>query len=232
MNKITICKTCSKEVAKSAKTCPHCGAKLKGSKIKIVLGVIVVFILLIAALSSGGNKSSQTSTSQSSDKNASTKDKSKEPANLYSDILAGFQDSQLKLQKKSSDFINSNPSLFPSTTQSDISKVEGMVDKSIEYKHLEKSIDDYTDKIIQVKGNVIDVKEHKIGDKTFTYMHFCTEDDNNFQVIYLGKVDILKNDSATCVGLPVAFNSFKNVSGGTTRAVMVIGSTVKKITNQ
>jgi len=30
MNKMTICKTCSKEVATSAKVCPNCGAKLKG----------------------------------------------------------------------------------------------------------------------------------------------------------------------------------------------------------
>lgn len=234
MNKMTICKTCSKEVAKSAKVCPNCGAKLKGGKLKIALGIIAGFIVLITIASACGNKSSnqtsQTSTSQDSSKSSSEKDKT--TANIYSDILAGFKDSKLKLEKNSSDFITNNPTLFPATEQTDISKVEGMVDNSIDYKHLEKSINDYTDKIMQVKGTVIDVQEHQIDDKTFTYMHFDTNSGENFQVIYLGKVDIFKNDSAVCVGMPVAFNSFNNVSGGTTRAIMVIASTVKKVPDQ
>lgn len=236
MSKMTICKTCSKEVATSAKVCPNCGAKLKGSKLKIVLGIIAGFIVLIIIASACGNKSSnqtsQTSTSQDSSKNSSEKDKNKTTANIYSDILAGFKDSKLKLEKNSSDFITNNPTLFPATEQADISKVEGMVDSSVDYKHLEKNINDYTDKIMQVKGTVIDVKEHKIDDKTFTYMHFSTEDMENFQVIYLGKVDIFKNDSAVCIGMPVALNSFENVSGGTTRAIMVVASTVKKVPAQ
>ena len=32
-----------------------------------------------------------------------------------------------------------------------------MVDKSIAYKHLEKNIDDYIDKVIQIQGSVFDV---------------------------------------------------------------------------
>jgi len=36
------CKTCSKEVAKSATVCPHCGAKLKLNLIEKVLLFIVV----------------------------------------------------------------------------------------------------------------------------------------------------------------------------------------------
>lgn len=234
MNKMTICKTCSKEVAKSAKVCPNCGAKLKGGKLKIVLGIIAGFILLIAIASGNdsSNKTSKTSTSQNSSKTSSEKDKTKTATNIYSDILAGLKDGELKLEKNSSDFITNNPTLFPATEQTDISKVEGMVDNSIHYKHLEKNIDNYTDKIIQIKGTVIDVKEDKIDGKTFTYMHFFNDDRENFQVIYLGKVDILKNDPAVCIGLPITLNSFQNVSGGTTRSIMVIASTVKKVSAQ
>ena len=109
MNKMTICKTCSKEVARSAKVCPNCGAKLKVSKLKVVLGIIAGFIVLITIASSCGNnssnKTSQTSTSQDSSKNNSEKDKNKTTANIYSDILTGLKDSPLKLKKSSSAFI-------------------------------------------------------------------------------------------------------------------------------
>ena len=41
-NELTSCKTCSKEVAKSAIACPHCGAKLKLNLIEKILLFIVV----------------------------------------------------------------------------------------------------------------------------------------------------------------------------------------------
>lgn len=45
------CKTCSKEVAKSASTCPHCGAKLKMGvfeKVLILIGVFFVMSFIFA----------------------------------------------------------------------------------------------------------------------------------------------------------------------------------------
>ena len=51
MAKLINCKVCGQPVAKSAKTCPHCGAKLKKSGWRIFFGTILVFagIILIAA---------------------------------------------------------------------------------------------------------------------------------------------------------------------------------------
>ncbi len=55
MSKLTTCKTCEKEVAKSAKSCPHCGAKLKsGWFAKITLGFLV-FIILAVFIGEGGS---------------------------------------------------------------------------------------------------------------------------------------------------------------------------------
>lgn len=54
MAKMVKCKSCGQEIAKSAKTCPHCGAKQKKH---IVLGVVLVLIgiiLLAAAFGGGG----------------------------------------------------------------------------------------------------------------------------------------------------------------------------------
>ena len=45
-NKLKTCKACSKEVAKSAKVCPHCGKKLKmGWFLKFIIFIIGLFIL-------------------------------------------------------------------------------------------------------------------------------------------------------------------------------------------
>lgn len=47
------CKACGEEVAKNAKVCPHCGAKLKKGH-PILIGVLVFFVL-IAIFGSSGN---------------------------------------------------------------------------------------------------------------------------------------------------------------------------------
>lgn len=77
MSKMTTCKTCGKEVAKSAKICPHCGAKLKSKKpIFIALGVIVLIIII--AIASFGGSSSTTSGSLKSSKQDNSKNTKKE----------------------------------------------------------------------------------------------------------------------------------------------------------
>ena len=55
LDKMTTCKTCSKEVAKSANNCPHCGAKLKMGifeKVLIFIGVLFVMTIIYAFLAS------------------------------------------------------------------------------------------------------------------------------------------------------------------------------------
>ena len=54
MEKMIHCKSCGKEIAKSAKACPHCGAKAKPGCFRIVLAVFLIFIgigLIAGALS-------------------------------------------------------------------------------------------------------------------------------------------------------------------------------------
>jgi uncharacterized OB-fold protein len=49
MSALTLCKTCNREVAKSAKVCPQCGARLKPrliSQLLVVIGVLVVIALV------------------------------------------------------------------------------------------------------------------------------------------------------------------------------------------
>ena len=51
--KLVTCKACGQQIAKSAKKCPHCGAKNKKGA-PILLGIIAV-IVLIALIASAGN---------------------------------------------------------------------------------------------------------------------------------------------------------------------------------
>lgn len=44
MSKLIPCKSCGKEIAKSAKACPHCGAKPKPGCLRIALAVFLIFI--------------------------------------------------------------------------------------------------------------------------------------------------------------------------------------------
>lgn len=51
---LTACKTCKKEVAKSAKKCPHCGEKLKWGffeKLVATIVIVPVFFLVVGLLS-------------------------------------------------------------------------------------------------------------------------------------------------------------------------------------
>lgn len=59
--KTTTCGTCGKEIAKNAKTCPHCGGKNKkaGSK-KLLFAIIAIIIIIIAVANSGDDNAPQT----------------------------------------------------------------------------------------------------------------------------------------------------------------------------
>ena len=62
MKKLVNCKTCGESIAKSAKVCPHCGAKQKkGSPLGVfilIIGIILIFAGFNGALS--GEKGEET----------------------------------------------------------------------------------------------------------------------------------------------------------------------------
>lgn len=53
--KMIACKACGQEIAKSAKNCPHCGAKNKKGN-PIVTGIIVIVALIIIIAATSGDK--------------------------------------------------------------------------------------------------------------------------------------------------------------------------------
>lgn len=84
MDQLTTCKTCSKEVAKSASKCPHCGAKLKMSvfgKVLILLGVFFVMSFIYVILVMPVNFKSTSSSSSSISAPDATKENQSSQAN-------------------------------------------------------------------------------------------------------------------------------------------------------
>ena len=53
-NKMCTCKACGQEIAKSAKSCPHCGAKNKKGN-PLLVGIIGLVALIIIISAAGGN---------------------------------------------------------------------------------------------------------------------------------------------------------------------------------
>lgn len=73
-NKMTKCKTCGAEIAKSAKICPKCGARQKKHTAPGVFLVIIGIILLVAAFGGSGenDKPQRVTTSNPPDEPASS----------------------------------------------------------------------------------------------------------------------------------------------------------------
>lgn len=59
MTKLVTCKDCGAQISKSAKVCPHCGAKRKPSGWRVFFGIILLFVgisIFVGAI--GGNSGS------------------------------------------------------------------------------------------------------------------------------------------------------------------------------
>lgn len=54
-NKLTTCKVCGAEVAKSAKVCPSCGAKVKNKNF-LLIGIIAIVVIAIIAAASNNDE--------------------------------------------------------------------------------------------------------------------------------------------------------------------------------
>jgi RNA polymerase subunit RPABC4/transcription elongation factor Spt4 len=95
-SKLKSCKTCEKQVAKSANVCPHCGAKLKmGVFKKLLIGVAALFV--IALLSNVNEKpATQTASSPSSNSKSAETPKELSKEGVSSDVKIVVQNVETK----------------------------------------------------------------------------------------------------------------------------------------
>ncbi|MGY1423647.1 hypothetical protein [Bacillus cereus] len=132
------------------------------------------------------------------------------------------------ITKESLQFIEKNLDLFKTH---DEEKSNRLVDPKIDYRHLSKDINQYSGTMYKDFGTIIEIQEVKDGnlDQTFTVIHLMNPETNqNYDILYMGKSDLLENDNVSFSGLPLMDTRFKNTSGGTTKLFMILASHLKK----
>lgn len=106
-NKMTTCKTCGKEMAKSAKVCPSCGAKNKKTFFTKPWFIVIVALIIIGAIASGGKSKSGNTTAvadKTNSNNSEVKDTTAENTTIaieytdytVDDLMAQLEDNALK----------------------------------------------------------------------------------------------------------------------------------------
>lgn len=126
------------------------------------------------------------------------------------------------------EFIDKNEKLFPVT---DIEEVSELVNNDITYKQMMKDIDSYSSDLIKIsKRRVvqIDVSKDFWGKDISRVILDNSSYTGTYVVIYWGdSSDIYEGDKVECIGLPIAQTSYKNISGGYTRCIVLLGSIIK-----
>ena len=106
-NKMTTCKTCGKEMARSAKVCPSCGAKNKKPFFTRPWFIAIVALIIIGAIASGGKSESGNTTAvadKTNSNNSEVKDNTAESTTIaieyadytVDDLMAQLEDNALK----------------------------------------------------------------------------------------------------------------------------------------
>lgn len=127
------------------------------------------------------------------------------------------------------ELMKSKIDLFPATGEK-VKELKQLVDKNVEYKHLSKNITKYTGTMFSDEGYVISIEEVDQTDiGSVSVLHVMNDDQNSYQIVYPGSLDIFEEDYVEFVGVPTIMSGFDNVSGGYTNIAMIVGSYVGKI---
>lgn len=127
-------------------------------------------------------------------------------------------------------FIVDNNKWFPAKTDGDKQAARDKVDPAITTRNLFKNVMPYFEKMVKVTGSVVQVHEENTDYGTIATVHILDDFGNSVMGVYLGSTgDLLDRDRATIIGVPITPYSFSNVSGGTTNAILMALSEVKKV---
>lgn len=126
-------------------------------------------------------------------------------------------------------FINQHHDLFPATEDS-IEKGLDLINSEIDYRHLSKSLHEYTSTMFYDAGYVIEIYENYIPDINgyLSELLVITDYGEVYQIMYPGQLDgVFYDDYVQFIGLPVIHSRFANLGGGYTNVIVVIASHVE-----
>lgn len=216
-----VCKKCQTAIPKKAKVCPCCRSKQGGGVGKVIVGGVCV-LLLIAMVSSD--------TETSTENTGQTEKKTVEeytPATII-EVLQDYEGYPFEQNEKSKKFLQENEDLFPANG---IGEINNLVDEELEFKMLNKNISKYGDKFFYLdEVYVADIQEESVDNLVITTVHVLDANGNSYVIYYFDELNnIYTDDVVTVYALPVGISYFENVSGGTTIAVVSVGSIIEKL---
>lgn len=134
---------------------------------------------------------------------------------------------EFSISDETKSFIDSHENLFPTQNDSDLQDLESFVDRTIQYKHLTKSLSKYLSNIVEISNvSVVQIFETPIAGHTITSMLVQDQDFNSIVIYFDRPLEVYQGDSVSIFGLPVASTGFDNVGGGTTNVIVLYGCSI------
>ncbi|QDS33911.1 hypothetical protein [Brevibacillus brevis] len=128
-------------------------------------------------------------------------------------------------------FLAKHAYLFPATGDK-VKEAQQLVDQNVQPKHINKNISKYHAAMIQDRGTVLSIEEEEIPEVgTISVLHVVNDEEDSYQIVYLGGLDVYEDDTVEFVGVPTLLSGFDNVSGGYTNSIIIVGSYVGKSAN-
>ena len=223
-SKIINCKTCNAEIASNAKVCPHCGAKNRKPIYKrFWLWFLVVVAIGSVAIAGSDteppieNNPSSSFIESSQSEVTTTKQEESSVVEMYQ-LISESDPTSFTIPDKAIEFMTKHEAYFPGKSEIK-GQISDSVNTEITFEHLDKNVEKYADKLIEISGSVVDIEE--INDGDITYIHVADYLGNNYTMYYLGSLDdIFTGSEVYGYALPLDMVTFENKGGAFTESVM------------
>lgn len=128
-------------------------------------------------------------------------------------------------------FINENIDIFPATTDKSRELMLSSIYSDLTYSMMVKTLDGLEGQLYEcMSSTALQVFQESLYGHTITSIIAYDDASNFYVILYDGALpDIYADMKISFVGLPISASGFENVSGGTTNAIVLLGSMVSTI---
>ncbi len=141
--------------------------------------------------------------------------------------LGDNEDMPFEVSDKAQTFLDAHESFFPTD---DRRQVSTYIDTSLEYRQIEKNPAQYGDQLWELPElGVLSVSETEVTGGFFTEIQAYDADDHIYYILYSGSIAIYADDVISAIVLPLGITNYENIGGGTTIALVTVGSYIEKI---
>lgn len=149
----------------------------------------------------------------------------------YPEILeyySKYDSITFSMNSSSKTFVEEHADLFPATTEHASAEVNALIDPSIGYPQIEKSLTSIQGKLcLRENAYIVQVWEANERGNVITTLLVVDESGDNFYIIYNGSLPEIYSDMyVDFIGLPIAVTSFDNIGGGITNVAVIAANSV------